>query len=308
MIHNNHNKINSTQDAFNLLKIKSNLLSNKQKKHLHDNGYLVLESTKFLRNNLGKLRREVNRLIKKEGVLGGWDGKRQFYKKGKMFDPGTNRLGNLIEKNKIFADLITIPELLLGAKEVIGNNIKVCGLNLREPIKGDGEQKIHIDWKPRKNKKEKYGGVVCMIHLDNSTKKNGSTRIIPKSHKKLGWPGEHINIYKKHKHEIRPVIKAGSIVIVNLNLWHAGSINISGKNRRMIMVNIKRRSLPQLLNYKKFLSKKTKNKLNEVQKYLLAIRNSDKTQKKNSVGVGNYYKGDFFICSGGQRRQNKSWH
>jgi len=47
MIHNNHNKINSTQDVFNLLGIKSNLLSNKQKKHLHDNGYLVLESTKF---------------------------------------------------------------------------------------------------------------------------------------------------------------------------------------------------------------------------------------------------------------------
>jgi hypothetical protein len=293
MIHNDHSKINSTQDVFNLLKIKSNLLSNKKKKHLHDNGYLVLESTKFLRNNLGKLRREVNKLIKKEGVLGGWDGKREFYKKGKMFEPGTNRLGNLIEKNKVFADLITIPELLLGAKEVIGDDIKVCGLNLREPIQGTGEQKIHIDWKPRKNKKEKYSGVVCMIHLDNSTEKNGSTRIIPKTHKKLGWPEEHIDIYKRNKHEIRPAIKAGSIVIVNLNLWHAGSINISGKNRRMIMVNIKRRSLPQLLNYKKFLSKKTKNKLNEVQKYLLAIRNSDKTQKKNSVGVGKYYKGAF---------------
>ena len=94
MIHNNHNKINSTQDAFNLLKIKSNLLSNKQKKHLHDNGYLVLESTKFLRNNLGKLRREVNRLIKKEGVLGGWDGKRQFYllKIMKLKNPSTKYL------------------------------------------------------------------------------------------------------------------------------------------------------------------------------------------------------------------------
>ena len=32
----------------------------------------------------------------------------------------------------------------------------------------------------------------------------------------------------------------------------------------------------------------------EVQKYLLAIRNSDKTQKEDSVGVGKYYKKDFY--------------
>ena len=307
MISNNHSKINSTQDVFDLLKVKSNLLSNKQKKHLRDNGYIVLKSTKFLRKNLGKLRREVDKLIKKEGSLGGWEGKREFYKKGKMFGPGTNRLGNLIEKNKIFAGLTTIPEVLLCAKEVIGSDIKVCGLNYREPLKGAGEQVVHVDWKPRKNKKEKYSGVVCMIHLDNSTKQNGSTRIIPKSHKKLGWPGEHINIYKKNKHEIRPVIKAGSIVIINLNLWHAGGLNISGKRRRVIFLNIKRRGLPQLLNYKKFLSKKTKNKLNEAQKYLLAVRNSDKTQKEDSIGVGHYYKADFDLYPGRQRPRYKNW-
>ena len=292
---NNHSKINSTEDVFNFLKIRSNILSSKQKKYLHNNGYLILQSTKFLRNNLGKLRSEIDKLIKKEGYLGGWDGKKQFYKKGKMFEPGTNRLGNLIEKNKIFADLITIPEILLCAKEVIKSDIKICGLNYREPIKGEGDQRIHMDWKPRKNKKDKYGGIVCMIYLDKSTKKNGSTRLIPKSHKKLGWPDKHINIYKKNKYEIRPAIKAGSIIVANLNLWHAGSKNILGKKRRMIMLNIKRRNLPQLLNYKKFLNKNTRHKLNEVQKYLLAIRNSDKTQKEDSVGVGKYYKKDFYL-------------
>ena len=35
--------------------------------------------------------------------------------------------------------------------------------------------------------------------------------------------------------------------------------------------------------------------LNEVEKYLLAIRNSDKTQKENSIGVGKYYKKDFHL-------------
>ena len=295
MISNNRNQINSTEEVFNILNIKSNILSNKQKKHLHENGYLILQSTKFIKKNLGKLRREIDKLIKKEGKIGGWEGKKQFYKKGKLFEPGTNRLGNLIEKNKIFAGLIAIPEILLCAKEVVKDDIKVCGLNYREPIKGGGEQKIHIDWVPRKNKKENYAGIVCMIYLDKSTKKNGSTRLVPKSHKKLGWPSKHINIFKKNKKEIRPIIKAGGIIVLNLNLWHAGSKNISDKKRRTIMLNIKRRDFPQLLNYKKFLTKKTINKLNETQKYLLAVRSSDKTQKENSIGVGKYYKKYFHL-------------
>ena len=79
---------------------------------------------------------------------------------------------------------------------------------------------------------------------------------------------------------------------MNLNLWHAGSENVSGKARKVIMINIKRISLPQLLNYKKFL-KKTKDSLNEVEKYLLAVRKVDKTQKSDSTGVGKYYRQDF---------------
>ena len=101
-----------------------------------------------------------------------------------MFEPGTNRLGNLIEKNSIFSELLLIPEILLSAKEVIKDNIKVCGLNFREPIKGEGNQKIHMDWKPNKNKKDKFAGIVAMIFFDKTNSKNGATRIIPKSHKK----------------------------------------------------------------------------------------------------------------------------
>lgn len=293
MIQRKNFTINSFQDIFNKYKIKENVLTEKQKNNLKKNGYLVLKPTKFIKKNLRELRSQIDKLILKEGHSGGWEGKEEFYKKGKFFEPGTNRLGNLIEKNKIFAGLIDMPEILMCAKEVIEDDIKVCGLNYREPTLGEGEQKIHMDWKPRKNKEDQYAGIVSMIYLDKSTKKNGSTRIIPKSHKKLGWPSDHINIFKKHKREIRPVVEAGGIIVINLNLWHAGSTNISGKKRRMIMLNIKRRNLPQLLNYKKYLSSKKKKDLNEIQKYLLAVRKCDKTQKENSIGVGKYYKKDF---------------
>ena len=82
-------------------------------------------------------------------------------------------------------------------------------------------------------------------------------------------------------------------MVLNLNLWHAGSNNLKGLKRRTIMINIKSRDFPQLLNYKKYLSKKTINKLNSEQKYLLAVRDKDKKQRENSVGVGKYYKKNF---------------
>ena len=63
----------------------------------------------------------------------------------------------------------------------------------------------------------------------------------------------------------------------------------------MIMINIKNRKYPQLLNYKKFLSNKSKKKLNGELKYLLAVRDNDFTQAADSIGVGKYYKKDFHL-------------
>ena len=53
------------------------------------------------------------------------------------------------------------------------------------------------------------------------------------------------------------------------------------------MINIKKRSHDQLLNYKKFLSKNVKDKLTEEQKYILAVRDVDKDQLVDSGGSAN---------------------
>ena len=147
-------------------------------------------------------------------------------------------------------------------------------------------------------------GIVAMMFFDKADRSNGSTRLIPKTHLKMDWPEKYINVDIQNKKEIRPNIEAGDILLLNLNLWHAGSDNISGKRRRMIMLNIKRRTLPQLLNYKKFLSSSVKSQLSNSQKYLLAIRNNDKIQKVDSVGVGKYYKKDFYLNKNLQINKN----
>ena len=291
-------EIKNVADLFKNLNISENSLSVDSKSFLHQNGYLIVPPTKFIKTNLKNLNKITSDLILKEGHKGGWEGKEKYYVKNRPFEPvtadsfevGADRLGNLVEKHNLFGKLILIPEILMAAKEVIKDEFKISGLNLRNPKKNFGEQAYHIDWLPRKKESEGYSGIVCYIYLEDSNLENGATRIIPGTHKFLGWPDEHIDTSIKHKDEIRAVVPAGTIIIANLNTWHAGAKNISGKSRKTIFLQIKKRNEPALLNYKKFLSEKTKNTLSEAQKYLLSIREIDFTQKEDSVGPGDMYR------------------
>ena len=136
-------------------KILQNNLSSKQKKQLINEGYIILKSVPYMKKNVKLMQKVTKKLIIKEGVKGGWEGKENYYKKGKHFEKGTNRLGNLINKHSVFRGLITIPEILNAAHEVTKSDIKIAGLNLRNPLKNSGKQRIHMDWKPRKKKNEK---------------------------------------------------------------------------------------------------------------------------------------------------------
>ena len=287
--------ITNTKSLFKEMNISKDILTANQKKQLDKQGYIVFKSIPFMKKNVKKMRDITKKLISKEGDKGGWEGKEKYYVKGKLFEKGTNRLGILINKSKVFGELMLIPEILSSAYTVINSNLKVAGLNFRNPLKNSGKQRLHMDWKPRKKMNEKFAGVVCFIFLDDANKKNGALRVVPGSHKKLGWPEQYIDVMKRHKNEVLLSVKAGTVIVANLNLWHGGSNNISGKDRKMIMLNIKNRAFPQLINYKKYLNSGVKKKLNKYQKYLLAIRSSDRKQKEDSVGVGKYYKDDFNI-------------
>ena len=293
MINNINTQIKNTKHLFKTLNISKKTLTKKQKKSLNQKGFIIFPPNEFIKNNLKILNKITNKLIKTEGRKGGWEGKEKYYKKGKQLEVGADRLGNLVDKHKIFRDILLRPEILAAAFEVIKTDIKISGFNFRNPRKGYGKQGLHIDWIPRKKRSEPFSGVVCFTYLNNSNFKNGAVRIVPGSHKIIGWPDEHINTSANHKKEIRLTARAGTTVVMNLNVWHGGATNINGKPRKTIFLQIKRRDQPQLINYKKYLSKKTKNNLNELQKYLLAVRNCDKTQKEDSVGPGILYRKKF---------------
>ena len=283
-----------TSKIINAISSSANFEDKDWKKKLDENGYVIIKNSNYMKHNLDALKKKSLELINDEGDKGGWEGKEQYFKEGKKFESGAQRLGGLIKKDKSFLGLITVPEILMSAHHVIKDEIKICGLNLRNPIAGAGQQSIHFDGFPRNNKSEDFAGIVAFIYLDDTSIENGAMRLIPKTHKNLGWPDDHINIEKRHPNEIRVVVSAGTIVVANLNLWHAGAKNLNGKSRRVIMMNIKNRKYDQLLNYKKYLGLKFIDNLNEDEKYLLAVRKEDKDQIVNSGGSANQLRREYF--------------
>jgi hypothetical protein len=283
--------IKNTKDLFNKLKIDKNILSLQQKQKLDEDGFIIFENCEYMKKNLTLLNKESKRLIALEKDLGGWEGKKKYFKQGKKFEEGADRLGALVNKHKVFLEMIKIPEILVSAYHVVKSDLKIAAVNLRNPHQGSGEQRIHIDGNPRLSSKDNFAGVVCFCFLDDSKLENGAIRMIPKSHKLIGYPDEYININSKNKFEKRIVVKAGTIIVANLNIWHGGAKNISGESRKMIMVNVKNRNQDQLLNYKKFLSNDIIKNLSPEESYLLATRDSDPTQVSDSGGsAGDLYR------------------
>ncbi len=285
---------NLTKNIIKSLSDKEIDLKDDWKKTLDKNGYIIIKNSKYMRQNLIPLRNEATKLIEKEGDKGGWEGKEKYFKPGKRFESGAQRLGGLVNKHKVFLGLITIPEILICAEHIIKSEIKICGMNLRNPLKNLGEQTLHFDGFPRNSENESYAGIVAFIYLDDSKISNGAMRVVPGTHKLTGWPDDHININEKHPKEIRLEVKAGTIVVANLNLWHAGAVNLSGEARKVIMLNIKNRDYDQLLNYKKYLNSDFKKNLDQNQKYLLSVRESDPDQIIESGGSANQLRREYF--------------
>ena len=114
----------------NILKtiIAKSKLTKKDYYNLDHNGFIVIEKSDYMLKNLEKLKKKSADLIKQEKDKGGWEGKEEYFKKGKKFESGADRLGGLVSKGKEFLGLIKIPEILDAAQYVTKNEIKICGL------------------------------------------------------------------------------------------------------------------------------------------------------------------------------------
>jgi ectoine hydroxylase-related dioxygenase (phytanoyl-CoA dioxygenase family) len=85
----------------------------------------------------------------------------------------------------------------------------------------------------------------CLIMIDDFTKENGGTYILPKSHKMKKKPSDEF--FFKNCTQITG--KKGDILIFNSNTWHASAPNKTESDRIGIPITISKSFMKQLLDY-----------------------------------------------------------
>ena len=157
----------------------------------------------------------------------------------------TVRAHNLLAKTRSVDDLVCDPRLVAIAQGVLGPHVQISVVAMFDLLPGARAQGLHQDdglWPiPRPHPPFVVNAVIA---VDEFTKENGATRLVPKSHL---WHDKPV----KQPPEVTPIqveMKPGSMLIWSGALWHGGGANTSDKSRLAIDVNFNLSYLAQQEN------------------------------------------------------------
>ena len=249
------------QSALKAFGVNTEPLSEAEKSQLDEQGFLALPGI-MSAQQAAAIRQRVEALIAEEGEKAGSEFAQEI---------GAVRLANLVDKDTLFEVCFSHPRVLAAMNHVLKGDFKLSSLNGRASVPGDGVQALHADWK---------GGVdpsdfqVCnsIWLLVDFTEENGATRVVPGSHLSGKHPHEALeNPWAQHPDEILLTGAAGTVVIFNSHLWHAGTTNNTGAPRYALHSYFTRRGNPQQMNQKAFLSAETLARLSRAQRFILDV-------------------------------------
>ncbi|MEP3210004.1 MAG: phytanoyl-CoA dioxygenase family protein [Maribacter sp.] len=176
-------------------------------------------------------------------------------------EEGAYRLANLVNKGAIFDIFYTHPKVLAAIEAVLGNQFKLSSLNYRAAKPGQGLQKLHVDFGNSVPDGE-YKVCNTIWLLDDFTKHNGATRIVPGTHKLKQLPQEAMTDNSlPHPDEILIQGLAGSVFLFNSHVWHGGTNNRTDKYRRSIHSYFCATDQPQQLDQRQYITPETRNRI-----------------------------------------------
>ena len=228
-------------------------------RQLDELGYLVLPGL-MPPELLDRLRRRIDQLFAEEGAAAGSEFKQE---------PGARRLANLVNKGRIFEEVILTPEVLDAMAHVLGPRFKLSSVNVRSADPhSPSDQPLHADSAAIV---DETGYWVCnsVWMLDDFTMENGATRMVPGSHtwRKLPPP----EMYDPHPAQQLVTGKAGTVVVMNSHMWHGGTANRTAAPRRAMHVYYTRWDKPQQQWQKKWLSADVQARLTPEARKILAL-------------------------------------
>lgn len=267
-----------TRQALRELGVTPDTFSESQKRQFDSQGFFTVENV-VSPGDVEKMRSEFERIHAAEKDQGGHE---------VHVEPGARRISNIFNKTEAFDKCLWIPQVLAASAYLLGE-IKVHGANLRDPVKGYGQQDLHVDV-PKKFADD-WWVVNAMIMLDAMTLDNGPTRVVPGSHMWAPINVPYVNIgdwepvplsaedkaripkdlAAPYPGEVLVEAPAGSAVICNSAMWHAGSLKKSDTPRRMLHLTYTRRDLPQQLTQLDYLTPELYRRMSPTQRYLMEI-------------------------------------
>ena len=242
------------------------MLSAADRRQVDELGYLVL-SDFVPATMLEEMRERVEALWAEEGDDAGTEFR---------LEPGTRRLANLVDKGDVFARMIVMPGILECVEAVIGSDYKLSSLNARSTNPHNTEaQPWHVDAGAIADER---GYWVCntIWMLDDFTSDNGATRMIPRSHtwRRLPAPGNRDAL----PDEQLVTGGAGTVVVMNTHMWHAGTGNRTERCRRALHGFYTRGDKPQQQYQKALLRAQTIGALSPAQRKVLALDDPENDQ------------------------------
>jgi len=157
----------------------------------------------------------------------------------------TVRAHNLLAKTRCVDDLVCDPRLVALAQGVLGPHIQVSVVAMFDLLPGAKPQGLHQDdglWPiPRPHPPFVVNAVIA---VDEFTKANGATQIVPKSHL---WHDQSV----KQPPDVSPIqveMKPGTMLIWTGAVWHGGGGNTTNQSRLAIDINFNLSYLAQQEN------------------------------------------------------------
>lgn len=158
------------------------------------------------------------------------------YGSNSFLGTNTRRIFNLLARDPIFAEVPIHPEVLPLIEEVLDDGLLLSSLTGIEMGGGQDEQPWHSDdGSHTLARPHQPIGCTAIWALTDFTEANGATRLVPGSHlfDRIPRKGEQPDPAEVR----RATMKAGSVLVYNGSLWHAGGTNTTDQRRMGIVSN-----------------------------------------------------------------------
>ncbi|AZD85617.1 hypothetical protein C4K14_2793 [Pseudomonas chlororaphis subsp. aureofaciens] len=138
---------------------------------------------------------------------------------------------SLLDADSKVQAVCRLPQVLAVVGELIGERFFLSQVEGREPLAGGGHQQLHRDLSA-----QRPGDITnALAFFDDYSPENGATRIVPGSHRP--GPGEAPFDFTDESRSVQLSGTAGDILVFDVDLVHAGSLNSLGARRRSLLIS-----------------------------------------------------------------------